>query len=68
MGDLGSLLTGMMIGLGFLASGSFLSILLYGDNEHYKTLTRVSVFLLVMSVSIFSLAVVILAVASAVSG
>ena len=68
MGDLGSLLTGMMIGLGFLASGSFLSILLYGDNERYKTLTRVSVFLLVMSVSVFSLAVVILAVASVISG
>lgn len=68
MADLGSLLTGMMIGLGFLASGSFLSILLYGDNERYKTLTKMSVFLLVMSVSVFSLAVVILAVASAVSG
>ena len=68
MGDLGSLLTGMMIGLGFLASGSFLSILLYGDNERYRTLTKMSVFLLVMSVSVFSLAVVILAVASAVSG
>ena len=68
MTDLGSLLTGMLIGLGFLASGSFLSILLYGDNERYKTLTRMSVFLLVMSVSVFSLAVVILAVASAISG